>query len=144
MFDEKFCKKIQKLVKERYGNGHGRRRTRKLSETEQYMGFYHGSGSSSGTNSGNGQDIHYLYGEKYPDWLQPRVIHPSMLDAMITPTDLDRIDLSYFDIVSIKPYPLTIRSQSTGHYWSLLERISNGCRTFVIFSSCFYLTASYN
>jgi len=52
--------------------------------------------------------------------------------TMITTTDLDRIDTSYFQIIEVKEYTLVLRSRNTGHYWSLLERIANGCRTFVI------------
>ena len=52
--------------------------------------------------------------------------------GMITQTDLDNIDTSYFQIIEVKPYTLTLRSRNTGHYWALQERIANGCRTFLI------------
>ena len=51
---------------------------------------------------------------------------------MITIADISLIDTSYFEIVEVKDYTLTLRSKNTGHDRALLERIANGHRTFLI------------
>ena len=51
---------------------------------------------------------------------------------MIDQVDIDFIDENHFEIIGKKPYTLVIRSRSTGHYWSLLEQVYNGHRTFQI------------
>jgi len=80
VFDEKFCKKVKKLVKERYGSERGRRRkTHGVLGVMDELALGVPLTPPSGNRSGSGRPS-YLYGEKYPDWLQPRVVHPSMYD----------------------------------------------------------------
>jgi hypothetical protein len=51
---------------------------------------------------------------------------------MIEQSDIEIVDKEYFEIIGKKPYTLTIRSRSTGHYWCLLEQVCNNHRTFRI------------
>ena len=51
---------------------------------------------------------------------------------MIGPADLAAIDRDYFNILSAGGYDITLQSRPTGHCWHLLERVSNGYRSFVI------------
>ena len=51
---------------------------------------------------------------------------------MIEQSDIEIVDKEYFEIVEIKDFILVLQSRNTGHYWCLLERIYNGCRTFQI------------
>lgn len=51
---------------------------------------------------------------------------------MIEIEEIQEIDEQYFLILARNPYCILLRSRSTGHYWHLLERLSNGHRTFVI------------
>lgn len=51
---------------------------------------------------------------------------------MINQEDIIEIDREYFDIIGEKDFVLVLRSRSTGHYWSLLEQVYNGHRTFRI------------
>lgn len=51
---------------------------------------------------------------------------------MITHEDCAAIDNKYFQVIEIREYSITLRSRNTGHCWHLLERIANGCTTYVI------------
>lgn len=70
VFDERFCRKIRKLVRERYGSarGTGVRGTGRKGGLFDYLEEQH-FGPSAG-----------VFTEKYPDWLQKRIIKPGMLD----------------------------------------------------------------
>lgn len=51
---------------------------------------------------------------------------------MIGPSDLAAIDRQYFEVIGNNDYCITLRSLNTMHEWHLLERIANGCTTYVI------------
>lgn len=51
---------------------------------------------------------------------------------MIDELDIKKIDIHYFEIITITLYYVVIISKNTGHYWHLLEQIANGHRTFMI------------
>ena len=51
---------------------------------------------------------------------------------MIDKTDIDGVDIEYFDIIGKKEFGIVLRSRNTGHYWHLLEQVYNDCRTFQI------------
>lgn len=51
---------------------------------------------------------------------------------MIEPVDIRSIDTEYFYIIEAKGYLEVLHSRVTGHDWTLLERIDNGHRTFLI------------
>lgn len=51
---------------------------------------------------------------------------------MINQEDIIEIDREYFEIIGKKDFVLVLRSRNTGHYWSLLEQVYNGHRTFQI------------
>lgn len=41
---------------------------------------------------------------------------------MLTSTDYQIIDRTYFDIIEATPFYVVLRSKSTGHFWHLLEQ----------------------
>ena len=51
---------------------------------------------------------------------------------MLTADDLSAINPDYFQIIDSNRARIVIMSRNTGHYWCLLERLSNGCRSFQI------------
>jgi hypothetical protein len=56
---------------------------------------------------------------------------------MIEPVDIRSIDTEYFYIIEAKGYLVVLHSRVTGHDWTLLERMANGHRTFLIFPLSF-------
>lgn len=49
---------------------------------------------------------------------------------MIKPEELSGIDKSYFRILNMGQYTVTLQSMNTGRFWHLLERVGNGRRSF--------------
>ena len=51
---------------------------------------------------------------------------------MLTANDLSVIDSARFQIIDSNEARVVLCSFCTGHYWCLLERAANGCRSFQI------------